>query len=848
MASSGSNPTAEDLAEQQQQISVAEFFEQNRQMLGFGSQARSLVTAVKEGVDNSLDACEDAGILPHISVTITETEEGHYALTITDNGPGITKDQVPKVFGKLLYGSRFAKRIQRRGQQGIGISAAVMYGQQTTGKPAEITSLTNSKEKAEHFRVGIDTDENEPEIRSSQTVDWPHGHESGTSITIYLDATFRARSSLHKYIKHTAIVNPHATIELTEPKHEFQYNRTVDTLPEKPEEIKPHPHGIEFGTLRSLLEVTDSHSISGFLQAEFTRVGQTTAEEIIDAFRDRYDGRYCTWETPTPDEDLPIDAIENQTSYPTVTEFLTETQDDNADGNDQKKSQKESSQVEDEQPDTITFTEYVASHVNRKDPDATDAFASTIVSRITDLPSVSWPTIKNIVEEVAEDIENDYDETFGETVREKTMQSVWDVVRTSREKTLYGIIETATSDRKTESDIVGFTRSLADNLMSASDGTDSFTLNQLEDIIEATADESDEMIENPFGDTAQENVFNVLWSRMDRSEKSPPLVRVVEKDRELADTLHEAMQSVDVIAPPSRCLSPIGEDALVKGLQKAYNADFYAATSRDASSHSGEPFLVEAGIAHGGDIEEDGQVDLLRFANRVPLVYQQGACCITSVTTGIRWNNYKLSDKGSGLPQGPVAITVHVASTNVPFTSESKDAVASVEVIEEEIERAVRDVARDLKRHLKKQRSLQKRREKQDTIADVLPEFSKKISSIAGKDTLPVNKSLARIMNNTVVSVGPGEEEDKTEITAANYDNNSSHTLTIKLRTNSKPAIGQSLNIVLNQDEDGWVITWEPTVDVDKQSSITLNISTDEITSVSVSGLPDEKITKVIQE
>ena len=170
---------AEELAAEQRSISVAEFFEKNKHMLGFDSPARGLVTAVKEGVDNSLDACEEAGVLPDILVEIEETRDG-YRVVIEDNGPGIVKRQIPKIFGKLLYGSRFGKRVQSRGQQGIGISAAVLYAQMTSGKPAIITSKTQSGE-AQRFEVIIDTDTNEPEIVSEEEVEWDRTH--GTRIS-----------------------------------------------------------------------------------------------------------------------------------------------------------------------------------------------------------------------------------------------------------------------------------------------------------------------------------------------------------------------------------------------------------------------------------------------------------------------------------------------------------------------------------------------------------------------------------------------------------------------------------------------------------------------------------------
>jgi len=136
--------TAEEMARKQREISVAEFFTKNRHLLGFDNPRKALLTTIKEGVDNSLDACEEAGILPEIRVAITPgTEEDRFRVTIEDNGPGIVKAQIPRIFAKLLYGSKFHRLKMSRGQQGIGISAAGMYGQLTTGKPVSIVSKTS---------------------------------------------------------------------------------------------------------------------------------------------------------------------------------------------------------------------------------------------------------------------------------------------------------------------------------------------------------------------------------------------------------------------------------------------------------------------------------------------------------------------------------------------------------------------------------------------------------------------------------------------------------------------------------------------------------------------------------
>ena len=132
------------MAAKQRDISVSEFFAKNRHLLGFDNPAKALLTTIKEAVDNALDACEEAGILPELSVTIKPISETRFRVIVRDNGPGIVRQQVPKIFGKLLYGSKFHRLRQSRGQQGIGISAAGMYGQLTSGQPIGIVSRTGS--------------------------------------------------------------------------------------------------------------------------------------------------------------------------------------------------------------------------------------------------------------------------------------------------------------------------------------------------------------------------------------------------------------------------------------------------------------------------------------------------------------------------------------------------------------------------------------------------------------------------------------------------------------------------------------------------------------------------------
>jgi len=273
--------TAQSMAERHREISVAEFFTKNRHLLGFDSPLKALLTGVKEAVDNSLDACEEAGILPEVSVEISQAAENRFLMAVEDNGPGIVDSHVGKVFGKLLYGSKFHKLSQSRGQQGIGISAAGMYGQLTTGKPVRIVSRTGKRKDPVEFHLSIDTTHNRPLIHKSEVVSWDKDH--GTRVEIEMEARYqKGLRSVDMYLKLTAIANPHLTLHFTDPAGEkVTYERTTKQLPRETVEIKPHPHGVELGRLISMLRETSARSLAGFLQEEFSRVGSTVAKRIV---------------------------------------------------------------------------------------------------------------------------------------------------------------------------------------------------------------------------------------------------------------------------------------------------------------------------------------------------------------------------------------------------------------------------------------------------------------------------------------------------------------------------------------------------------------------------------------
>ncbi|MBN1826529.1 MAG: DNA topoisomerase VI subunit B [Candidatus Eisenbacteria bacterium] len=491
--------TAQNAPGKQREISVSEFFAKNRHLLGFDNPAKALLTTVKEAVDNSLDACEEANILPEIRVRIEMLAEDRFRVTVRDNGPGIDKKEVPRIFGSLLYGSKFHRLRQSRGQQGIGISAAGMYGQMTTGKPMEVLSRITTSKPANRLAILLDTKKNLPVIAVDEEVDSDMEH--GTEVAIELEATYKAgRHSVDSYLHQVALASPHAEILYEPPKGEsVRYARAVHELPPEAAEIKPHPKGVELGSLMKMLKETRGRNVRGFLTGEFSRVSGKVAEEILAA--------------------------------------------------------------------------------------------------------------------------------------------------------------------------AGIAPSM-----------------------------------------------------------SPGRVH-----RDAAETLYRAIQKTKIMNPPTNCLSPIGEAQLIASLASRHEPEFVAAVSRPPSVYRGNPFLIEAAIAFGGpSFDADGTVDLYRFANRVPLQYQKSACAITKSVIEVAWRNYNISQSRGALPTGPMAVAVHIASVWVPFTSESKEAIASYPEITKEIRLALQECGRKLGAHIRRGRRLAEAAKKKSYIEIYIPHIGIALQEILG--------------------------------------------------------------------------------------------------------------------
>jgi DNA topoisomerase-6 subunit B len=407
---------------------------------------------------------------------------------VQDNGPGIVKEQIPKIFGKLLYGSKFHRLRMSRGQQGIGISAAALYSQLTTGQQALITSRTGARSKPHRFRVGIDLAKNAPEARDAE-IDDKEEVAQGTKVVLEIEGRYQKHGkSVDEYLKETAVANPHARIVFKDPDGGVTtHERASKELPPPAKEIKPHPYGVELGVLINMMRDTGSRTVKGFLQTDFSRVSPGKAGEIL-----RHAG-------------------------------------------------------------------------------------------------------------------------ISEGYHPKTIA------------------------------------------------------------------------------------------------------------RDQADRLYEGIQQTRLMAPPTDCLVPIGEKQLVEGLKKEFEAEFFTSTTRPPTVYRGNPFQIEAALAYGGKLPAEEPAQVLRFANRVPLLYQAGACAISKAVVATSWRNYNLQQPKGSPPIGPLVLVVHMASVWVPFTSEAKEAIASYDEILKEIKLALQECGRKLGVYIRRGQREREAERKRSYIEKYIP-------------------------------------------------------------------------------------------------------------------------------
>jgi len=656
----GGRATAETMATKQRDIAVSEFFAKNRHLLGFDNPRKALLTTVKEAVDNSLDACEEGGILPDITVVIEDLQpdrpasakSSRYRITTVDNGPGIMRAQVENVFGRLLFGSKFHRLKMSRGQQGIGISAAGMYGLITTGKPMLIQTRPKASKPAHHIELAMNTKTNRAEVTvDEETDDFPlrrlrelskdirelaergeylsaAEYPTGTSVTIELEGKYqRGRGSVDEFLELTAIANPHARITLVRPTR-----ITEDDADEAP-----------------------------LLRGK----GKPVAAAIKTVNADGEDGS----EDAEPSSTGPV--IETSKAKVEITQDLGSV---------------------------VVFPRAV----NELPPETQE---------IQPHPrGVELGTL---------------------------LQMLKDYEVSHRGETLYNFLQ--------------------DQFCRVSAGTAGSFCEKI-------------------GVTSRTRASSI--------------------ESEQAEKLYKVFQDAKLAPPPTDCLAPIGVRQLLAGMLKGVRAEFYAASSREAAVYRGRPFLIEAAIAFGGDLAADDSSRVIRFANRVPLLYQQSACSSFKAVAETNWRNYDLQQPRGGVPAGPLVIMIHMASVWVPFTSESKEAIADYDEIRKEMKLALMECGRKLGTYLRKRLKMRRESERRDVFERYIGEITQAINAINGVEAKKLYDTLlAQARKRTAIADVELDEDGKIKKAREEEEADEEGVIIV-------PAAGSELSSGVDSEED----------------------------------------------
>jgi DNA topoisomerase-6 subunit B len=269
--------------------SSAEYFSKNLQQVGFSSYTKAALTTIKEAVDNSLDACEDAGVLPEISVLVEKVGEGTgknsdaIRIQVTDNGPGLEAEDVVMVFGEYLASSKFGRGRCSRGQQGIGISAVTTWAQLTSARGAMVITKTAKMRKAVQCAVEVDIKHNKGVMKSKEAIDWDRPHGLSCEFTIDARIQLNGEGGLLAYLNGTTLVNPHLTLRYKVPGENEEWvevPRVTDVIPEIPEATDPHPHTMKLGEFIAHSHLFGRVTIGAWLKKGFSRISDGVLSEM----------------------------------------------------------------------------------------------------------------------------------------------------------------------------------------------------------------------------------------------------------------------------------------------------------------------------------------------------------------------------------------------------------------------------------------------------------------------------------------------------------------------------------------------------------------------------------------
>jgi len=588
------------------QISPSEFFYSNRDLAGFSNPTRSLYTAVREFVENALDACDQKGILPDVHLTIKavdpeKSDPKPYILTVKDNGPGIDAEHIPLAFGTVLYGSKFGLK-QARGMFGLGATMAILYGQITTNKPVTVKSCADGQTQNQ-FEILLDIQKNKPVIVKHTTKD---AAKKGLSVSICLEGDYsKAGNKIRDYVYETSLITPYASITFDDPKgQKFSHPRFVKEIPPPPTIIRPHPHGIDVERIRRMI-----------VESQF--------------------------EIPTIDDAM-IEKVRKDLGLSKKTLSFTSIMDKA-----KKKWKNLSRQVR-------------------------------VVIALMSFLKMDFEKLNKIR---IEDLDIPNKKLF-----------YWD----------FGDSQSKSVDMDPDSQ---YYKQLTNTVQG--EPLTTFLTKRFQRIGPTTAVKFAE-----FAKFKPEKRMGTLTNQ------------------ELVN-LSDALQKFeDFMAPDSSCLAPLGAEPLEKGIKKFFNPDFTAVVQRPASAYSGFPFIIEMGIAYGGDIKSGGP-HVYRYANRIPLLYDEGSDVVLKVVHDTDWGRYKI--KG----EPPFIIVSHICSTRIPYKTAGKENVADRQEIERELRLALQFLSRKLASFMSKRGQAEMAKKRANLYAKYIPMIAEFCTELSGKKKEP---------------------------------------------------------------------------------------------------------------
>ena len=588
------------------QISPSEFFYSNRDLAGFSNPTRSLYTAVREFVENALDACDQKGILPDVHLTIKavdpdKSDPKPYILTVKDNGPGIDAEHIPLAFGTVLYGSKFGLK-QARGMFGLGATMAILYGQITTNKPVVVKSSSDGKIQNQ-FEILLDIQKNKPVIVKHTTKEIS---KKGLSVSICLEGDYsKAGNKIRDYVYETSLITPYASITFDDPKgQKFSHPRFVKDIPPPPTIIRPHPHGIDVERIRRMI-------------------------------------------------------VESQFEIPTIDDAMIE----------------------------------------KVRKDLTLSKKNLSFTAIMDKAKKKWkhlPRQVRVVIALMSFLKMDFEKLNKIRIEDIDMPNkklfYWD----------FGDSQSKFVEMDPESQ---YYKQLTNTVQG--EPLTTFLTKRFQRVGPTTAIKFAE-----FAKLKPEKRMGTLTNQ------------------ELVN-LSDALQKFeDFMAPDSSCLAPLGAEPLEKGIKKFFNPDFTAVVQRPASAYSGFPFIIEMGIAYGGDIKSGGP-HVYRYANRIPLLYDEGSDVVIKVVNDTDWGRYKV--KG----EPPFIIVSHICSTRIPYKTAGKENVADRQEIERELRLALQFLSRKLASFMSKRGQAEMAKKRANMYAKYIPLIAEFCTELAGKKKEP---------------------------------------------------------------------------------------------------------------